>query len=245
MNWSIKSIAGKRANNEDSCGVFSINDGTLLLLVADGMGGHNAGEVASSLATDTVRTCFSSANSITNPDSFLLSAVCKANLSVYREAEKDSRFYGMGTTLVLGLVKDNTLYVANVGDSRLYIFHDNHLTQVTKDHAFVQELMDCGAITETEAKVHPMRHMITRCIGNRLTVEPDLFTVKLYDGDVVLLCSDGLCGVLEPDMITAITVSSGTDADTLAAALVREAYSAGSTDNITACVYIHEMEAQK
>lgn len=242
MNWSTRSITGKRNNNEDSCGVFSRNDGTLLLVVADGMGGHQAGEVASSMAIETVHHYFDSVKSISDPGVFLSTAVSKANVSVFSKSESDARYSGMGTTLVIGLIIDDILYSANVGDSRLYLFRKNKIEQITKDHAFVQELVDNGKITAEEARIHPMRNYITRCIGNSLTAEPDLFITPLQNGDVVLLCSDGLSGVLEADKLCDLILNRSGSSDLLAESLVHTAFNSGSTDNITVCVYFHESE---
>lgn len=243
MNWSSKSIAGRRENNEDSCRIFYRENEALLLVVADGMGGHLAGEVASAIAVDTIEACFKTEPAFSSPEKFLINAADKANLAVYRRSENDKRYAGMGTTLVMALIINDILYVANIGDSRLYLYHNNVLHQVTKDHAFIQELIDKGLLTEYEAKLHPLRHMITRSVGNRLSTEADLFEYPLSDMDIVLLCSDGLSGALEPDRISDILSNNSLSPDQLSKALVDAAFEAQSDDNITACLYIHDTEA--
>lgn len=245
MNWSSKSIAGRRENNEDSCRIFYRENRALLLVVADGMGGHLAGEVASATAVDAIEVCFNAESSFSSPEQFLMNAADKANLAVFRRSENDTRYTGMGTTLVMALVIKDILYVANIGDSRLYLYHNNILHQVTKDHAFIQELLDKGLLTEYEAEVHPLRHMITRSVGNCLSTKADLFEYPLSDRDIVLLCSDGLSGVLEPEKISAILSSNDLSPDEISEKLINAAYEAQSDDNITVCLYSHNAEAAK
>ena len=169
-----------------------------LFAVADGMGGHNAGEVASNLAVKTFfAECLAGLleRSPSPPLTIMSDAFNRANSSVI-EAAGDRDLQGMGTTLTAALVIDHDMYIAHIGDSRCYIINTRETLQVTRDHSVVQQLVDAGKITQEEARSHPRRNEITRVLGYPGDSAPDLIQVKLYAGDNILLCSDGLCGVL-------------------------------------------------
>lgn len=227
--------------NEDSvlCTSFDIRThrGTIsagLFAVADGMGGHSAGEIASDLATRTLQAeCISGllAQSPAPPLSILAAAFKKANRKVLDSAAV-GELKGMGTTLTAALVIGGELYVAHVGDSRCYVINNRETIQVTKDHSVVQQLVEAGAITQEQARNHPRRNEITRVLGYSRTVVPDLHLVKLYAGDHILLCSDGLCGVLPSPEISE-TVISAPDPSQACIALTAQANLAGGPDNIS------------
>jgi protein phosphatase len=230
--------------NEDSvlCTSFNLRThlGTIsagLFAVADGMGGHSAGEIASDLATRTIHAeCISGLLSQppVPPLSILAAAFKKANRKVLDSAIK-AELKGMGTTLTAALVIDGDLYVAHIGDSRCYVINRRETLQVTKDHSVVQELVDAGTITPEQARNHPRKNEITRVLGYSRTVVPDLHYVKLYAGDNILLCSDGLCGVLFSPEISE-TVITASNPDQACLDLTAQANLAGGPDNISVIV---------
>lgn len=208
-----------------------------LFAVADGMGGHNAGEVASDIAIRTLHVkCIAGllAPSPTPPLSVLAAAFNKANRQVLNAAS-DRALEGMGTTLTAALVIDGDLYVAHIGDSRCYIINTRETIQVTKDHSVVQQLVDEGTITAKQARHHPRRNEITRVLGYSRDIVPDLHHLKLYAGDNILLCSDGLHGVLTSEKISE-TVTGSHDPDQTCIDLTAQANLAGGPDNISVII---------
>lgn len=205
-----------------------------LFAVADGMGGHNAGEIASDLAVRTFHSgCISSllAQFPAPPLSILAAAFDEANRKVLDSAS-DRDLQGMGTTLTAALVIGGDMYVVHIGDSRCYIINNWETIQVTKDHSVVQQLVDAGTITPEQARKHPRRSEITRVLGYSRDIIPDLHHVKLYAGDNILLCSDGLCGVLPIDKISE-TVISSSGPNRACIDLTAQANLAGGPDNIS------------
>ena len=208
-----------------------------LFAVADGMGGHNAGEVASDLATKSLHTwCISglTAQSSAPPLSILASAFNEANKKVL-DAASDKELQGMGTTLTAALVIGGDMYVAHIGDSRCYVINSWETIQVTKDHSIVQQLVETGTITSEQARNHPRRNEITRVLGYSQDITPDLHHIKLYAGDNILLCSDGLCSVLPSNTITE-TVLSSLNTNQACIDLTAQANLAGGPDNISVIV---------
>ena len=240
--WSDTGLM--RSLNEDSvlCTRFDLKThlgmvSAGLFAVADGMGGHNAGEVASDLAVRTFHAeCLSRLLTQTtiSPLSILEAAVIRTNAIVFNTAAQEG-LRGMGTTLTAALVIGNNLYVAHIGDSRCYIINARETIQVTKDHSVVQQLVDAGIITAEEAMHHPNRNEITRALGYFRETTPDLYHLKLYAGDHILLCSDGLCGVLPPEKI-ARTVMGTPGASQACLDLTAQANLAGGPDNISVII---------
>jgi serine/threonine protein phosphatase PrpC len=233
-----------RKLNEDSifCSTFALrtHSGTIsagLLAVADGMGGHDAGEIASDLAIRSFHAeCISGL--LTRPSSTGLSvmaaAFSKANSAVL-EAASERSLQGMGTTLTAALIIGPDMYIAHIGDSRCYIINSREAIQVTTDHSVVQELVEAGNISPSEALTHPRRNEITRVLGYGAGSVPDLIKVKLYAGDNILLCSDGLCGVLPPGKIEE-TVLASQGPGQACADLTSQANLAGGPDNISVII---------
>ena len=222
-----------RLDLETHLGVISAG----LFTVADGMGGHNAGEVASDLATRTFHVeCISRLldRPAAPPLSILSDAFSKANRSVL-EAASDRDLQGMGTTLTAALVIGSDMFVAHIGDSRCYIINERETIQVTKDHSVVQQLVDAGIVTSEEAKTHPRKNEITRVLGYSEDAAPDLHHIKLYAGDQILLCTDGLCGVLATEKISE-TVRSSNNLNQSCIELTAQAYLAGGPDNISVVI---------
>ena len=220
-----------RELNEDSCVCFSVGD-TFVAVVADGMGGHNAGEVASAAAVDKISE-YVKGNLETEPvRDCLLHAVEAANGYVYKMARSDRRYTAMGTTVVLCCVRDGSASIANVGDSRAFLIGEE-IVQITEDQSVVEELVRRGEITKNEALTHPHRNMITRALGTEPRVIPDLFRCELSSEKILLLCSDGLSGLLEDAEIRDALSGEGALQEKLEQ-LVEAANERGGYDNITA-----------
>jgi PPM family protein phosphatase len=213
-----------REGNEDS---YMVHDP--LFAVADGMGGHQGGEVASRLAMETLKRVAE------QPDAGLAEVVREANRVVFRKAAQDPGLAGMGTTLTAVLAGDGGLHLAHVGDSRAYLVRDDRLTQLTKDHTVVQRLVDEGRLTQIEAGMHPQRSILTNALGVDEEIRVDEDTVEVRPGDRLLLCSDGLTGMIDDGRIIEI-LDAHEDPQDACDALVDAANEAGGQDNVTAVI---------
>ncbi len=231
--FSITDIGRKRKVNQDFVYSSERFVGPLpnLFLVADGMGGHNAGDYASRLAVETIVER-SSGSLETNPLRVLDEAVQSANGLVRKRAQETPELQGMGTTVVAAVIDGRELYVANVGDSRLYIVNSGEIRQITKDHSWVEEMVRRGGIGKAEARNHPDKNIITRAVGAEETVRIDFFQVLLQEGDVILMCTDGLTNMLEDEEIR-MTLDGARDIVEKAEGLVRAANERGGRDNIS------------
>jgi protein phosphatase len=234
----ISNVGKKREHNEDGCLMCAPEDKNLaqdrglLFAVADGMGGVHGGEFASRLALQTLVDRYFNAPDSTIPDRLRV-GVEDANQRIYEEAEHHPQYYGMGTTVSAVLVRGEYAYVAQVGDSRVYMSHGNgSIYQVTDDHSLVAEQVRSGYITEEEARNHSLKNLITRAVGTKETVNVDLFHTQIRKGDTILICSDGLCGVVEDADIAAAFANDSLQG--IARVLVGRALEAGGPDNITA-----------
>ncbi|MBQ3159559.1 MAG: Stp1/IreP family PP2C-type Ser/Thr phosphatase [Clostridia bacterium] len=237
MRYSSLSIQGRRANNEDV--VFTRFDPhyPLIAAVSDGMGGHAAGEVASRISIEALDTW--TRELCDAPQNVLVDAFFNANAQVLTASESDSYLKGMGATLVAAIFYHDHFITANIGDSRLYHVSGDEIRQVTFDHSYVQELVRRGFLSAEEAKTHPRKNVITRCIGSESSFEPDVFYTRWNPKDTVLLCSDGLCDVLsEADILS--EVQKKQDLDELCHTLVEQAYDRGSQDNISLVIVRNE-----
>ena len=215
-----------REQNEDSLVVAPP-----LFVIADGMGGHAAGEIASEIAVSTVAE-----NAPEHPDPEALgAAVEEANRAIIDAAISGEGRQGMGTTCTAAMLENDKLVVAQVGDSRAYLLHDGKLSQITRDHSLMANMIEAGQITPEEARVHPNRSVITRALGNDPTTRPDLYEMTVTAGDRLLLCSDGLSSMLIDEDIEAV-LKRVKDPQRCAAQLVNEAIAAGGFDNITVVV---------
>jgi serine/threonine protein phosphatase PrpC len=219
----------KRRRNEDS---FVIDPP--LFAVADGMGGAQAGEVASRLAAAAFRE-FHEADGL-EPTERLAAIIQEANRRIYERASDDVQVSGMGTTITAALVTGDALVIGHVGDSRAYRLHGGHFEQLTDDHSLVADLVRSGRLSPEEADVHPQRSVITRALGTDREVDADTFTVPADDGDLFLLCSDGLTTMVGDDEIRSLLVRSR-DLDEAARGLVKAANRAGGEDNITVVLF--------
>lgn len=232
MNFGFVTDIGKlRRQNEDA--VFVNEKEPYFLVVADGMGGHNAGEVASSIAIETIKELLSKKTGRRKIDyeNKMREAFTLANKKIYDYADENAKLMGMGTTTVTALVSGGKLIVGNVGDSRAYIIKDNDIRQISIDHSYVWQLVLRGEITEQQAKRHPKRNFITRAMGTEKEIEVDIFSEK-WEGGVVLICSDGLSNLVENYEMKKI-VSEATDLQEAAEKLAGLANERGGSDNIT------------
>jgi protein phosphatase len=221
-----------RSGNEDSAEVVELADGALCV-VADGMGGHQAGEVASHVAVEAIRQAFAG-GSARGPDA-LVAAIEAANRAVYDEAGADAAKQGMGTTVVCALLTASRADLANVGDSPAYLVRGKGARQLTHDHSWVAEEVARGELSEQEAAVHPYRHVLTRCLGLTPGVEVETYApLELEPGDVLVLCSDGLSEHVHPDELPGV-VGSRSPGEA-ARALIDLANQRGGSDNITVVV---------
>jgi len=223
-------IGRKRSINQDCVYSCSVPLGSLnnLFIVADGMGGHKAGDYASAYAVNAIEREVD-ADEDTAPVKILRNAIECANEEIFEKA-KEEDFAGMGTTVVAATIVDATLYVANVGDSRLYIIRDD-ITQITKDHSLVEEMIRVGEIRREDARFHPDKNIITRAVGADAIVMVDFFEEELVEGDVILLCSDGLSNMVGDDEILSIIKKNKNVVD-MADELVKVANHNGGKDNI-------------
>src|SRR2546428_4139590 len=240
--FGITHVGKQRQHNEDS---FLVAAEAKLYLVADGMGGHAAGEIASRIAIDSISQFIlhTKEDDGTWPHAYdeqfrrstnrLMTAVRLANTRVLEAMRKDARLRGMGTTVVACLADDKTMSVAHVGDSRAYLIRDGMLSRLTNDHSWVFEQVQAGMLTEAEAEKHPLRNVITRALGGALSVNPDASEVESRPGDVYLLCSDGLTGMgSEEEILRVVTDSS--DIEKACQVLIDTANERGGLDNVTA-----------
>jgi protein phosphatase len=222
-----------RSQNEDFFRCLSL-DQYALFVVADGMGGHDAGEVASRIAVDTVCDGVrSGAQQLQDPLLLVSDAVKKANTAVMLEGT--SRRSDMGTTLGVAFVSDNEAFVANVGDSRIYVIENGSITQVTADHSLVAKLVSAGKLTREEARNHPKANLLYRTVGTDEAVTVDTFRVSLKKGGSLLLCTDGLWGMVPDEEIRKVCTREE-DPQAACIRLVRMANENGGQDNITAVV---------
>ena len=234
--YGMTDIGKKRVVNQDNIFVSTTQVGNLpnLFVVADGMGGHKAGDYASRFATDSVIESIKS-NTDTNTISIITKAVNDANIQVYKKSLENEDFRGMGTTLVIATVVDNELITANVGDSRLYLIKNDSIMQITEDHSLVAEMVRLGQIDQQEAKTRPDKNIITRAIGISDYTHADFFRNRLEGSDCVLLCSDGLSNMLE-DSEMLMVVREFDSPENKASGLIELANRKGGRDNISVII---------
>ena len=232
-------VGRKRQHNEDNVAYIIPKDEQLLarkgalFIVADGMGGNAAGEVASEIAVSTICNLY---YQNTDPDvpANLVSAIRYANLAIYQSAHENQQQSGMGTTCVVAVLRGETAFVANVGDSRAYLVRRGMVKQVTQDHSWVMEQIQMGNLSEEEARTHEMRNVITRSLGPFPDVDVDIFAEQLEEGDALVLCSDGLSGMMTDIDILRIVESFSPQESVIQ--LLEYANAQGGADNITAIV---------
>lgn len=229
--FSKTDIGMVREVNQDYVFVSDLPVGKLpnLFIVADGMGGHKAGEYASRFTVEVVKDELAKSTE-DSPEAMIRQAITSANQRLLETARQDSKLEGMGTTLVVATVIERTLYFANVGDSRLYLLNHD-IKQVSKDHSLVQEMVRLGGIKQEDAKNHPDKNIITRAIGAKEQVEVDFYEYRLKKGDIILMCTDGLSNMVEDIEILHI-VKGSRDIVEAVEGLINKANENGGKDNI-------------
>lgn len=225
----ITDVGLVRKNNEDA---VYYNMEKQIFLVADGMGGCAAGEVASSLAVETVLHVISSSQA-TNPGELLRAAFYQANDRIFQMAQKDPGFHGMGTTLTALWIVDDRAFVVHVGDSRAYLIRKENITGLTKDHSLVGELMREGGLTEEQAMTHPQKNILTRALGSESLVQVDIKEIEIQKQDYFLLCTDGMSNLVSSEEMAGVIKNSREIKDALEK-LLALALERGGYDNISA-----------
>ncbi len=232
---AITDVGRVRDSNQDYCMYITepIGDLPNLFLVADGMGGHKSGDLASRFTVDTFRELVQSYDSL-DTVTILTRAVKEVNKLLIRKSLESSDYEGMGTTLVAATIEGDTLKVANVGDSRLYIINED-ICQITRDHSLVEEMVQRGQLEKDEARTHANKNIITRAIGVDNDVTPEIFSVDLEEGSKILICTDGLTNMVDDGRIQRLVKKGGTVKD-ITERLVQAAMEGGGKDNITVMV---------
>lgn len=233
--YSITDVGRMRSMNQDRYSNY-FHPRFSLLLLADGMGGHNAGEVAASIAIETCRTYFMKDKERDDYENLLTEAIQAANLAVYEKGKEVAEYARMGTTICAAVICQRLLSIAHVGDSRIYLFREGKLLQLTQDHSLVADMVRQGLLTPEEALVHPDRNTLTRAVGTDETIAVDTRTISLYAGDRILLCSDGLTKMMDIESLEEILAEEGTVREA-AEKLVNTANDNGGADNITLTLY--------
>lgn len=230
--FSLTDVGKKRKENQDYIYTSEKPVGNLpnLFLVADGMGGHKAGDYASRCAIETI--CDAVGKSVEKePEHILRKAIEMANERIFQKSLEDTEMEGMGTTIVAATCMGQYVQVANVGDSRLYVVGDK-IRQITQDHSWVEEMVRMGAMNKEDARTHAKKNIITRALGASQSIEADFFTIQVEAGEEILMCSDGLTNMLDDEEIRMI-IKGQRDIVEKVEALVKEANNRGGTDNIS------------
>ena len=237
-------IGARRQTNQDFvfCSMQPVGSLPNLFIVADGMGGHKAGDLASRYTVEgfleTVRN-----SKADNPITIIEEAVDKSNLLLIQKSKESIDYEGMGTTLVVATIIGKSIYIANVGDSRLYLVN-NEIQQITRDHSLVEEMISLGEIDRKSARTHEKKNIITRAVGVDTEVVADFFEVDYVDGDIILMCSDGLSNMIEDEDIKNI-INQGNDLPEITDNLITEANKNGGRDNISVILVQPDYEEVK
>jgi protein phosphatase len=242
VRFGVRCDKGKiREINEDSYNILASLPGIpVTFIIADGMGGHNSGEIASKAAVESI-----SKNISENPDIFkegediekaIKTVIEKANVDVYKKSLENETYSGMGTTLIAAVAVNRRLYIGHVGDSRVYLIRDNKMEKLTIDHSYIEELVRNGTLTKEEAEKHPNKNLITRALGCGEVLEVDTYTYDIQENDVVLMCTDGLTNMLNEEKILEI-VNNYDDLDLACEKLVGDSNEMGGEDNITVIIF--------
>ncbi|MBN1101886.1 MAG: Stp1/IreP family PP2C-type Ser/Thr phosphatase [Deltaproteobacteria bacterium] len=250
----LTDVGLKREGNEDS---YSLDDSLHLYIVADGMGGHLAGEVASQIAVDMINKSFRKwaeketpeddlfgfpDSTVSTRGNYIISSIRLANRVIYEMAMEYEQYHGMGTTVVALLVTPSRVIAANVGDSRIYLVRDGHIERLSKDHTIVAEQVEMGMMTEEEAATSPLKHILTRNLGSSEDVEPEIFELEPANNDRYLLCSDGLTDLVNDGEILEM-LQNEDDPNRLCHRLVDKVLKRGAHDNTTlVSVYLSGLE---
>lgn len=254
---SLSDVGLIRGRNED---YFAMDDSNNLYIVADGMGGHLAGEVASKVAVQIIQKNVNHwinknspedelfdfpDNTLSRRGNYILSSIKLANRVIYEMSREYAEYKEMGTTIVVLKIMPSTVIAANVGDSKIYLIRGNTIEPLSKEHNMVAEQLEMGLISEEEAKISPLRHMLTRNLGSLDTVDVDVFEIEPMNNDRFLLCTDGLTDNVSDDEILRI-INNGDDAEHLCQQLVHEANKRGGNDNITvSLIFVNKLDNER
>lgn len=237
LDIGMKTDAGRIRDNNQDAYYIPLDGEEPLFIIADGMGGHKAGEIASNLAVEIISKNF---NSDLNLGDFgeecikkkIFNSIDEANNKIYNKAKSEEKCSGMGTTVTLAYVTDKNLYIGHVGDSRAYVLSNNKLSQVTEDHSLVEELIKNGSISREEAKYHPQRNIITRAVGTGEKIDIDIIIIPKEETKLFLLCTDGLTNMLDDNEIEEFLINSK-NVQRTCEDLVELSNDRGGYDNIT------------
>ena len=238
MKFAIKSDVGQRRKvNEDAAGYFESKNNIPLMMVCDGIGGHNAGEIASAMALMSIGQAWEKTefNDIEEVYQWLIKKITEANEAIFTRSAQYEDLYGMGTTVVVASIIGNQLMIANVGDSRAYVLRNFQLKQLTEDQSLVNALLKSGEITPEEAENHPNKNIVTQSLGVTSSVEIDFVRMTIKNEDTLILCSDGLSDMLSLEEIRNV-MNHYSDVEQQVEKAVQEANEAGGRDNITVAV---------
>ena len=235
---ALSDIGKLRKDNQDSYFAITNKKGVYFLCVADGMGGHKAGDVASRYAVNELRSYFSiwDETNFFKSTNEIKSVISNINSSLFKMAQDNEEYEGMGTTLTICITDGSSGHIFHVGDSRAYIINESRIRKLTKDHSLVQYMVDTGQITSEEAKTHPNKNVITRSIGTDEDINVDFYKFEFLPNDRLLLCSDGLYDSISEEEIKNI-VSSARNLNSAARKLIEAANKGGGKDNITAVMF--------
>ena len=223
-------IGLKRANNEDA---YFINESRGLFILADGMGGHNAGEIASRMAIDfTSKYILNPPATVIDPLEIISNAIKMANTALHEASRKNYTRKGMGTTLIVAWTVGGICHLGHIGDVRGYLIRGGKLKLLTKDHSVVARIVESGRITEEEARLHPLRNMLEKAVGTDQEIDPDVTSFEIMQSDLILLCSDGLWGMIDDRLIENV-INISAEVGVTRKRLLEHALAAGGTDNIT------------
>lgn len=245
MRFAVKSDRGKvREVNEDSYNIIAGYSGIpTVFLIADGMGGHNSGEVASKMAVDLASEYIfmlpSSAFDEENILAHISEIMKKANESITEAAGQKEVHTGMGTTFIIAVVLSTRMYIGHIGDSRVYLIRDGNMQRLTTDHSFVEELVKNGTLTREEAENHPRKNLITRALGGSIDIEIDTYICDILPGDQFVLCTDGLTNMVPENEIKLVIEETG-DPEAACTELIERANRYGGDDNTTVVVVKYE-----
>ncbi|MFD2133077.1 Stp1/IreP family PP2C-type Ser/Thr phosphatase [Pseudogracilibacillus auburnensis] len=233
-----------RSTNEDSGGIFFNESGQALAIVADGMGGHQAGEVASQLAVSIVQDKWEQSNRFSTPieaEEWLQAAVEEMNKMIYKRSLEHEEFEGMGTTVVISICTFDFVTIAHIGDSRCYLLNDTKLEQLTEDHSLVNELIRTGQISKIDAEQHPRKNVLLRAVGTEESVNMDMETINWDENNCLLLCSDGLTNKIPDDEIETY-LRTKENLEEVSNKLIQVANERGGEDNITLAIIRNVLE---
>ena len=238
MKFAIKSDVGQRRKvNEDAAGYFESKNHIPLMMVCDGIGGHNAGEIASAMALMSIGQAWEKTefNDIEEVYQWLIQKITEANEVIFTRSAQYEDLYGMGTTVVVASIIGNQLMIANVGDSRAYVLRNFQLKQLTEDQSLVNALLKSGEITPEEAENHPNKNIVTQSLGVTSSVEIDFVRMTIKNEDTLILCSDGLSDMLSLEEIRNV-MNHYSDVEQQVEKAIQEANEAGGRDNITVAI---------